>query len=223
MVICLCMCRGHRAIQRLKTPDRVDWRLINMISSCLLEICENVQSKLETKFTNEIWVSDGLRVIEGAVNAPWKSVWMTTVMLHSCIHQTTSLLIQIWCTWSTFWTLLMVGHGNWGEGTGEGKVRKLGYINEKLVYGSTCGKLPAESTGMWQRYVIHCLENMCISWSGIETPECFWMQLSIHPHYTLAVNNDYMIICTKLLPIQQQLEYVFGEHQWSVNDFWSRR
>jgi hypothetical protein len=39
----------------------------------------------------------------------------------------------------------MVGHGNQGEATGQGKISKFGYINEKLVYGSKCGTLPAES------------------------------------------------------------------------------
>ena len=53
----------------------------------------------------------------------------------------------------------MVGHGNRGDRTGSGKVSKLRYINEKLVYGSTCGELPAESAGMSQRYVIHRSEN----------------------------------------------------------------
>jgi hypothetical protein len=42
----------------------------------------------------------------------------------------------------------MVGHGNRGEANGEGKIRKLGYIDQTLVYGSKCGKLPAESAEM---------------------------------------------------------------------------
>jgi hypothetical protein len=42
----------------------------------------------------------------------------------------------------------MVGHGNQEEGTGSGKVRTSGYINVKLIYGSTCGKLPAENATM---------------------------------------------------------------------------
>jgi hypothetical protein len=42
----------------------------------------------------------------------------------------------------------MVRHGNRGEATGKGKIRKLGYIDKTLVYGSKCGKLPAESAGM---------------------------------------------------------------------------
>jgi len=89
-------------------------------------------------------------------------------------------------------------------------VRKLGYIDEKLEYGSTCGKLPAESAGMWQDYVIHRSETRCISGSKFEMTQSFWIQLSIHTNYTLAVNNDYMIICTKLLTIQQQLGHVSG-------------
>jgi len=115
----------------------------------------------------------------------------------------------------------MVGHRNWGDPTGYGKVSKLGYINEKLVYGSTCSELPAERTGMSQRYVIHPSENMYFSWSEIDTPQSFCMQLSIDRNCTLAVNNDYMIICTKLLSIKQQLGHVYGECEWSINDLWS--
>jgi hypothetical protein len=42
----------------------------------------------------------------------------------------------------------MVGHGNRGEATGESRIPKFGYIDETLVYGSKCGKLPAESAEM---------------------------------------------------------------------------
>jgi len=100
-------------------------------------------------------------------------------------------------------------------------VRTLGCINEKLVYGSTSSKLAAESAGMWQRYIIHRSENMSISGSEIAMPQSVSMKLSIHTSYTLAVDNDYMIICTILLIIQQQLGHVYGELQWSVNDIWS--
>ena len=30
-----------------------------------------------------------------------------------------------------------------------------------------------------------------------------------------------MIICTKLLTIQQLLGHIYGERHWSVNDFWT--
>jgi len=140
-------------------------------------------------------------------------------MLHPSIDPTTSLCVQTGCTYSAFWKLLMVCHGNQGDRTRYGKVSKGIYINEKLVYGSTCSKLPAESAGMSQRYNIHRSENMRFSWSENDTPQSFCMQLSIDTNCTLAVNNDYMIICTKLLSKKQQLGHVCGEYEWSVNNF----
>jgi len=62
---------------------------------------------------------------------------------------------------------------------------------------------------------------MCISGSDIEMPQSFWMQLSIHTNCKLAVNNDNMIICTKLLTIEQLLGHIDGERHWSVNDCWT--
>jgi len=115
----------------------------------------------------------------------------------------------------------MVGNGNQEDRTGYGKVSKLGYINEKLVYGYTFSELPAESAGMSQRYVIHHSENMSFSQSEIDTPQSFCVPLSIDTNYTLAVNNDYMIVCTKLLSIKQQLGHVYCECEWSINDFWT--
>jgi len=46
----------------------------------------------------------------------------------------------------------------------------LGYINDKLDYGSTCIELPTESTEMSPREVIHCSDNVCISSSEIDPP-----------------------------------------------------
>ena len=67
-----------------------------MVSSCLMQLSENAQSKLKTKFINHIWVSDDMvcadiRVTEGAVNAQPESEGMTTNMLHLSIHHTASL------------------------------------------------------------------------------------------------------------------------------------
>jgi len=104
----------------------------------------------------------------------------------------------------------MVGHENRGEGTAYGNVMKLGCINWKRVYGSTCGKLPAEGAGMWQRYVIHRSEIMCIGGGDIDMPQSFWIQVSIHTNDKSAVNNDYMIICTKFCTRQQVLGYIYG-------------
>ena len=72
-----------------------------------------------------------------------------------------------------------------------GTVSKLDYINEKLVYGSICSQLPAESAEMSLCYVIHRSENMYFSWSEIHTQPSFCMQLSIDTNDSLAVNNDY--------------------------------
>jgi len=112
----------------------------------------------------------------------------------------------------------MVADGNWGEGTGQGNVRKLGYTNDKSVHGYICSKLLAERAAMWQRYLIYRVENMYSSGSEIGMLEIFWMQLSIHTNDMLAVNIDYMIMCIKWLITQQQLKYVEGEGQLSVND-----
>jgi len=193
---------------------------MNPLLSCLLQINENTQSELETKCTNTVSLSDDIQVMEGAVNGQHEAVWITTIMSHSSIHPTTSLCIQTGCTWSALWKSLMVGHGNRGDRTGYGKVWKLGYINQKLVCGSTCSELPAKSAGMSLCYVIHRSENICFSWLENDMPQSFCMQLSIDRNCTLAVNTDYMIICTKLLSIKQQLGHGYGECEWSVNDSW---
>jgi hypothetical protein len=56
----------------------------------------------------------------------------------------------------------MLRHGNQADRTGYGKLSMLGYINEKLGYGSTCSELPTESAEMSPREVIHRSENFCI-------------------------------------------------------------
>jgi len=150
-------------ILKFSTSNWVHWELICAISLCLLWISENGQSKLETKWTNEITLSDGIQVIEGAVNAKPESVWMTTIMLQLSIHPPASLCAQTMCTWSWFWKFHMVGHGNWGEETGQEKPTKLGYTNETLVNRSICSILPAESAGMRQHSPIYHSGTMCSS------------------------------------------------------------
>jgi len=51
---------------------------------------------------------------------------------------------------------------------------------------------------------------------GHKTFGCNWV---VHRNDTLAVNNGYMIIYIQLLTIQWLLGCVYGECQWSVNDF----
>jgi hypothetical protein len=45
----------------------------------------------------------------------------------------------------------MVRQGNRANRTGDGKLSMLGYINEKLGYGSTCSELPTERAEMSPR------------------------------------------------------------------------
>jgi hypothetical protein len=78
--------------------------------------------------------------------------------------------------------------------------------------------LPTESAEMSPREVIHRSENFCIGWSEIDSPQIFFMQLSIGTNYTLAVNNDCLII----KPTREQPHFC-NERQLSVNDFWIRK
>jgi hypothetical protein len=80
----------------------------------------------------------------------------------------------------------MVGQGNRGYQTGYGKVSKLCYINEKFVYGSICNELPPEKSEMSQHYIIHLSENMSFSCSEIDTPQSFWIQLSVNEASTIC-------------------------------------
>jgi len=109
----------------------------------------------------------------------------------------------------------MVRHGNRADRTGYGKLRMLGCINAKFGDGSTCSELPTESAEMSLRWVVHRSENFCISWSEIDAPYSFCMQLSIDTNYSLTVNNDYMIVKAT----REQLHF-YNERQRSVNDFW---
>jgi hypothetical protein len=79
-----------------------------------------------------------------------------------------------------------------------GKVRKLGYCNQTLVYGSMCSELLAGHTGIWKPYVIYPSENMRGSGSEIQRLQSFWMQLIIHTNDMLAANNNNIIMCIKV-------------------------
>ena len=54
----------------------------------------------------------------------------------------------------------MVRHGNRGKRAGKRKVRKSGSICLKLVDGSVCRNLPAESAKTRQNYVIDCTDDV---------------------------------------------------------------
>jgi hypothetical protein len=54
----------------------------------------------------------------------------------------------------------MVRHGNRGKRAGKRKVRKSGSICLKLVDGSVCRNLPAESAKTRRNYVIDCTDDV---------------------------------------------------------------
>ena len=173
-----------------------------MRSTSLLPLNETTRTEFETKFSNNTQVSEVLVVIEGAVNAECEPVWMTTVMLHSCMHPTAILFAQTCCIWPIFWKLHMAGHGNRWEGVGWRKVRKLGYTYQKLLEGSTCRKLLADSAGTWSVNIIHHSDNLSSGGSQIERHRSIWMLMNIRWTDILAVNNDYMHFSIQLLSIQ---------------------
>jgi hypothetical protein len=170
--------------RKFRTGNQVDWYSIRVISFCLSRISENVHYKLEKKFNTKIWCPDGIRVMLGAVNAQYTLVCLTTIVLYSSTHPTTSLCKYTCCGRLTLWQVLIVSHANRGELTRQGKWSKLGSINPKLVYESTCCELTAESAGMWQRYVIHRSENMCIPALDLERPPPKMSQWSVHDFWS---------------------------------------
>jgi len=97
---------------------------------------------------------------------------------------------QTCCTWSRFWKLVMLHHGNRGKRAGKRKGRKLGSICVKLVDGFVCRNIPAESNKMRRSYVIYRTDDMNIGGSETERPRCFWIQIVIGRNSILAVNND---------------------------------
>ena len=99
---------------------------MNSISAGLLVTSKKAKAKLVTKFSKKVLVSDVIRVIEEVVSAQYNFVWMTNIMLHSSVYPTASLSAQTWFIRLRFSQLLMVRHGNQGEGAGYGKVRKSG-------------------------------------------------------------------------------------------------
>ena len=81
-------------------------------------------------------------------------------------------------------------------------MRTSGNINQKLVNGSTCQKLQAESTGMRYGYVIYCSKDKYSCGSGIERRRSFGMQMIMHTNDILGVSKDYLNFCIQLLHIQ---------------------
>ena len=83
----------------------------------------------------------------------------------------------------------MVRHGNRGKPAGKRRVKKPGCICLKLVDGSVCCNLPAESAKMRRSYIIYRTDYLNIGDTETERPRCFWIQIILPGHGVLAVNN----------------------------------
>jgi len=140
--------------------------------------------------------------MDGVVKGQSEVGWMTTGMLHSSMRPTAYLTVQTWYKWSRFWTVLVVCHGKCGEWAGWGKVRTSGYIHQNLVYGSTCGLLPAKCASMWEADIIFHWDNISNVGSDIERLGCFQVPMFIHRNDLLATNNHCMHFDIQLVSIQ---------------------
>jgi hypothetical protein len=149
-------------------PNQVKKLLTRLICVSKWLLSDKVTPLLVTKYTNKIYVSDVICIIETAVSAQYESVWTTPVMPHSSMYPTAKLSTQTSCTWLRYFKLRMVRHGNRGEGAGYGMVRKSNYIYQKLVSCYTCRQLPAESAGMWLGHIISQSDSVDSHWSEIE-------------------------------------------------------
>jgi len=208
MINRLCMCKGHTGHTKV-LDSKLSWLTIDLgdIVLPLIDKWERAilirQKMYKPNLTK--WCHMSHR--RSSQCTMWTCMYdhhhVTFIHTSNCITLRSDLLHMVNILKSH-----MVGHGKWGEGTGLGRVRKLGCINDKSVYGSICSKLPAECTGMWKRYLINHPENMCSSGSVIGRPPSFWTQLSIHTNDTLALNDDFMIMCITSLTKKQQLEHI---------------
>jgi len=88
-----------------------------------------------------------------------------------------------------FRKLLITGHGNWKAGAGWGKVRKSGCIDYRLVTGTTCRILPAESAALKQGYIIHCSDSVFNGGSENARRRSILMPISIARNSEMAANS----------------------------------
>jgi len=99
----------------------------------------------------------------------------------------------------------MVRHGYRGKRAGERKVTKSGSLSLKLVDGSICCNIPAESAKSRRSYVIDRTDDVDSGGSDTERPRFFWVQMILPRNGITAVNNDSMI---------------FKKHDCAPNDWW---
>jgi hypothetical protein len=75
---------------------------------------------------------------------------------------------------------------------GKKRGQDIGFIYLKLVNGSVCRNIPAESTKTRPSYIIYRTNDMITGDSKTERPRCFWMYLIISWNGILGGKNDGM-------------------------------
>jgi len=99
----------------------------------------------------------------------------------------------------------MVCHGSRRKRAGKRKVRKSGSICLKLVDGSVCHNIPAESAKTRWSYVIYWTDDVNSGGSDTERSRCFCIQMILPRNGVLAVNNEGM---------------TFKQNNCTLNDSW---
>jgi len=146
---------------------------------------------------------------------------------------TAELSAQTCCTWSRFWKLLMVCHGNRGKRAGNRKVRKSGSICLKLVDWSVCRDLPAECAKTRPNYVSDCTNyvnsgaegavravvlsaSQNRSQSPVSVPAPNWMVKT----YWLSMMTLWLLckVITHWMSVGMSQNWASTERQRSVND-----
>jgi len=124
--ICLCMCKGqigHANVLDFKTHWLTTYQCDIVLP---VSVKSHNYNQIFGRTDLQSSLSDVIQVIDGAVKLQRKLGSMMTVMLHSIMHRTALHTAQTWQTWSRFWKMRMLGHGNHREWAGWGKVRKSG-------------------------------------------------------------------------------------------------
>jgi len=71
-------------MRTFQNPNHVARWQISLILVCQLVLSKKANAKVVIKYTNTIYVSDVIRVIEEAVSAKYESVCMTTMIRYLC-------------------------------------------------------------------------------------------------------------------------------------------
>jgi hypothetical protein len=99
----------------------------------------------------------------------------------------------------------MVQHGDLGKQAAKRKVKNSCSICRKLVDGSVCCDIQAESAKTRQSYAIYRTDKVNCGGLETESPRCCWIQLIPPRNGILADNNDSMN---------------FEESDCAPNDYW---